>query len=86
MRARADARAPRCAGGERALLIAAKEGREDLVELLLGFKAEVDARDAVCFSPLSLSLFSHFLLFSLLPIQAAVWPIFPRFSRNFVPK
>jgi len=29
-------------GGERALLIAAKEGREDLVELLLGFKAEVD--------------------------------------------
>ena len=47
MRARADARAPRCAGGERALLVAAKEGREDLVELLLGFKAEVDARDAV---------------------------------------
>jgi ankyrin repeat protein len=56
VRARADARAPRCAGGERALLVAAKEGREDLVELLLGFKAEVDARDAVyCFSlPLSL--------------------------------
>ena len=27
-------------------LFAAKEGREDLVELLLGFKAEVDARDA----------------------------------------
>ena len=55
MRARADARAPCCAGGERALLVAAKEGREDLVELLLGFKAEVDARDAVyCFpSPLS---------------------------------
>lgn len=47
MRARADARAPRCAGGERVLLVAVKEGREDLVELLLGFKAEVDARDDV---------------------------------------
>ena len=51
MRARADARAPRCAGGERALLVAAKEGREDLVKLLLDCKAEVDARDAVCFFP-----------------------------------
>ena len=29
------------------LLVAAKEGREDLVELLLGFKAEVDARHDV---------------------------------------
>jgi hypothetical protein len=47
VRARADARAPRYAGGERALLVAAKEGREDLVELLLGFNAEVDARDDV---------------------------------------
>jgi ankyrin repeat protein len=34
------------AGGERALLIAAKEGREDLVELLAGFKAEVNVRYA----------------------------------------
>ena len=66
MRARADARAPRCAGGEPVLLVAAKEGREDLVKLLLDCKAEVDARDAVCFFlkkkpyaffPLSLSLF-----------------------------
>ena len=32
------------AGGERALLIAAKAGREDLVELLAGFKADLDAR------------------------------------------
>ena len=56
MRARADAWAPRCAGGERALLVAAKEGREDLVELLLGFKAEVDARDTVYSFSLSLSL------------------------------
>ena len=56
MRARADARAPRCAGGERALLVAAQEGREDLVKLLLDCKAEVDARDAVCFfSPFPLS-------------------------------
>jgi hypothetical protein len=31
------------AGGERALLIAAKEGRQDLVELLVDFKAEVNA-------------------------------------------
>ena len=46
----ADERAPRvltlarrrCAGGERALLIAAKAGREDLVELLADFKAEFD--------------------------------------------
>ena len=51
MRARADARAPRCAGGEPVLLVAAKEGREDLVKLLLDFKAEVDARDSVCFFP-----------------------------------
>jgi hypothetical protein len=56
VRARADARAPRCAGGERALLVAAKEGREDLVKLLLDFKAEVDARDAVCVFSLSVSL------------------------------
>ena len=55
MRARADARAPCCAGGERALLVAAKEGREDLVELLLGFKAEVDARDAHGATPLFIS-------------------------------
>ena len=47
----ADVRAPRvltlarrrCAGGERALLIAAKAGREDLVELIAGFKADVSA-------------------------------------------
>jgi ankyrin repeat protein len=32
------------AGGERALLTAAKAGREDLVELLAGFKADLDAR------------------------------------------
>ena len=32
----------RCAGGERALLIAAKAGREDLVELLADFKADLD--------------------------------------------
>jgi hypothetical protein len=31
-------------GGERALLIAAKQGRVDLVGLLAGFRAEVDAR------------------------------------------
>ncbi len=36
----------RCAGGERALLIAAKAGREDLVELIAGFKADVNAVDA----------------------------------------
>ena len=36
----------RCAGGERALLIAAKAGREDLVELIAGFKADVNAGDA----------------------------------------
>ena len=50
----ADVRAPRvltlarrrCAGGERALLIAAKAGREDLVELIAGFKADVNAGDA----------------------------------------
>jgi len=50
----ADVRAPRvltlarrrCAGGERALLIAAKAGREDLVELLAAFKTELDAGDA----------------------------------------
>ena len=49
----ADERAPRvltlarrrCAGGERALLIAAKAGREDLVELIAGFKADVNAGD-----------------------------------------
>ena len=33
-------------GGERAMLIAAKEGREDLVERLVNFKAEVGARDS----------------------------------------
>ena len=51
MRVQADVRAPRvltparrrCAGGERALLIAAKVGREDLVELIAGFKADVNA-------------------------------------------
>ena len=51
MRVQADVRAPRvltlarrrCAGGERALLIAAKAGREDLVELIAGFKADVSA-------------------------------------------
>ena len=32
--------------GERALLIAAKQGREDLVELLVGFHAEVNVRYA----------------------------------------
>ena len=37
----------RCAGGERALRIAAKVGREDLVELIAGFKADVSAGDAV---------------------------------------
>ena len=50
MRVQADVRAPRvltlarrrCAGGERALLIAAKAGREDLVELIVGFKADLD--------------------------------------------
>ncbi len=50
MRVQADLRAPRvltlarrrCAGGERALLIAAKAGREDLVELIAGFKADLD--------------------------------------------
>ena len=50
MRVLADVRAPRlltlarrrCAGGERALLIAAKAGREDLVELLADFKADLD--------------------------------------------
>ena len=31
-------------GGERALLIAAKEGREDLMELLAGFKADLNVR------------------------------------------
>ena len=36
----------RCAGGERALLIATKAGREDLVELIAGFKADVSAGDA----------------------------------------
>ena len=35
------------AGGERALLIAAKAGREDLVELLADFKADLDKRYAV---------------------------------------
>ena len=34
------------AGGERALLIAAKAGREDLVELLADFKADLDAGNA----------------------------------------
>jgi len=50
VRVQADVRAPRvltlarrrCAGGERALLIAAKAGREDLVELLADFKADLD--------------------------------------------
>jgi ankyrin repeat protein len=37
----------RCAGGERALLIAAKAGREDLVELLADFKADLDAGNAL---------------------------------------
>ena len=54
MRVQADVRAPRvltlarrrCAGGERSLLIAAKAGREDLVELIAGFKADVNAGDA----------------------------------------
>ncbi len=54
MRVQADLRAPRvltlarrrCAGGERALLIAAKAGREDLVELIAGFKTDVNAGDA----------------------------------------
>jgi ankyrin repeat protein len=54
VRVQADVRAPRvltlarrrCAGGERALLIAAKAGREDLVELIAGFKADVNAGDA----------------------------------------
>ena len=54
MRVQADVRAPRvltlarrrCAGGERALLIAAKAGREDLVELIAGFKADVNVSDA----------------------------------------
>jgi uncharacterized protein len=45
LQAGADANAE-TAGGERALLIAAKEGREDLVELLVDFKAEVDGCDA----------------------------------------
>ena len=45
LQAGADANAA-TAGGERALLIAAKEGREDLVELLAGFQAEVDGCDA----------------------------------------
>ena len=55
VRVQADVRAPRvltlarrrCAGGERALLIAAKAGREDLVELIAGFKADVNAGDAM---------------------------------------
>ena len=50
VRVLADVRAPRvltlarrrCAGGERALRIAAKAGREDLVELLADFKADLD--------------------------------------------
>jgi ankyrin repeat protein len=54
VRVLADVRAPRvltlarrrCAGGERALLIAAKAGREDLVELLADFKADLDAGNA----------------------------------------
>jgi ankyrin repeat protein len=54
LQAGADANAA-TAGGERALLIAAKEGREDLMELLLGFKAEVDARDKSERTPLHAS-------------------------------
>ncbi len=46
LQAGADAHAA-TAGGERALLIAAKEGREDLVELLLDFNAEVDGCDSM---------------------------------------
>jgi ankyrin repeat protein len=46
LQAGADANAA-TAGGERALLMAAKEGRVDLVGLLAGFRAEVDARDAL---------------------------------------
>ena len=42
LQAGADANAA-TAGGELALLIAAKEGREDLGELLAGFKADVNA-------------------------------------------
>jgi len=34
------------AGGERALMIAAKAGREDLVELIAGFKADVNVGNA----------------------------------------
>jgi ankyrin repeat protein len=45
LQAGADANAA-TAGGERALLIAAKEGREDLVELLADFKADLDAGNA----------------------------------------
>ena len=45
LQAGADANAT-TAGGERALLIAAKEGREDLVTLLAGFLADLNARDA----------------------------------------
>jgi hypothetical protein len=45
LQAGADANAA-TAGGERALLIAAKEGREDLVELLAGFQADLNARYA----------------------------------------
>jgi hypothetical protein len=44
LQAGADANAAK-ARGEQALMIAAKEGREDLVQLLVDFKAEVDARD-----------------------------------------
>jgi ankyrin repeat protein len=43
LQAGADANAS-TAGGERALLIAAKEGREDLMELLAGFKADLNVR------------------------------------------
>jgi hypothetical protein len=39
--ARADTQVLRCAGGETALRIAMKEGREDLVELLAGFQANL---------------------------------------------
>ena len=35
-----------CAGGERALLIAARAGCEDLVELIAGFKTNVNVSDA----------------------------------------